>query len=87
MASFLDRTGASRVLWYIHILACFIGLIYVPFSKMFHIIATPVSLLVNAASGGGNELYRSCWRLESHEYTRGTATYSRDDKHTRAATS
>jgi ferredoxin len=29
-------------------LACFIGLAYLPFSKMFHIISTPVSLLANA---------------------------------------
>jgi hypothetical protein len=27
-------------------MACFIGLVYLPFSKFFHIFATPVSLLV-----------------------------------------
>jgi heterodisulfide reductase subunit C/nitrate reductase gamma subunit len=48
MALFLDRTGAPLVLWYIHILACFIGLAYLPFSKMFHIIASPISLLAGA---------------------------------------
>jgi heterodisulfide reductase subunit C len=36
------------ILWYIHILACLVGLAYLPFSKMFHIIASPVSLLANA---------------------------------------
>jgi len=44
----LDRAGASTILWYIHFLACFIGLAYLPFSKMFHIIAGPLSLLANA---------------------------------------
>jgi len=44
----LDKAGAVSILWYIHFLACFIGLAYLPFSKMFHIIASPVSLLVNA---------------------------------------
>ena len=34
--------------WYIHIAACFIGLGYLPFSKMFHIITTPLCLLVNS---------------------------------------
>jgi heterodisulfide reductase subunit C/nitrate reductase gamma subunit len=44
----LDSAGASTILWYIHFLACFIGLAYLPFSKMFHIFSTPVSLLANA---------------------------------------
>ncbi|MCP4690266.1 MAG: hypothetical protein GY859_19595, partial [Desulfobacterales bacterium] len=44
----LDKAGGVEALWYIHILACFIGLAYLPFSKMFHIVATPISILVNA---------------------------------------
>jgi heterodisulfide reductase subunit C/nitrate reductase gamma subunit len=44
----LDNAGTVNILWYIHFLACFIGLAYLPFSKMFHIISTPVSLLTNA---------------------------------------
>ena len=44
----LDRAGLSELLWYLHILACFLGLAYLPFSKMFHIIASPISLLANA---------------------------------------
>jgi len=44
----LDRSGVTILLWYIHFLACFIGLAYLPFSKMFHFIASPVSLLANA---------------------------------------
>jgi heterodisulfide reductase subunit C/nitrate reductase gamma subunit len=44
----LDRTDARRWLWYLHFFACLIGLAYLPFSKMFHIIASPLSLLANA---------------------------------------
>jgi heterodisulfide reductase subunit C/nitrate reductase gamma subunit len=44
----LDRVKSSAALWYIHILASFFGLAYLPFSKMFHIIASPLSLLINA---------------------------------------
>jgi heterodisulfide reductase subunit C len=44
----IDRNNGVLILYYIHFIACFIGLAYLPFSKMFHIIATPVSLLVNA---------------------------------------
>jgi len=49
----LDRLGSSKFLWYIHFLACFMGLAYLPFSKMFHIIASPISLLVNAVTENG----------------------------------
>lgn len=47
----IDRAQLPRVLWYIHILACFIGLAYLPFSKMFHIFASSVSLLANGVIG------------------------------------
>ena len=43
----LDRAGSATILWYIHFLACFLGLAYLPFSKFFHIFSTPISLLVN----------------------------------------
>ncbi|MCP4574696.1 MAG: hypothetical protein GY846_00185 [Deltaproteobacteria bacterium] len=48
MAQFLEDTEATYFFWVIHILACFIGLAYLPFSKMFHIITTPLSLMANA---------------------------------------
>ncbi len=44
----LDRANTNDILWYIHILACFFGLAYLPFSKMFHVFTTPISLMVNA---------------------------------------
>ncbi len=44
----LDKVNFPDFLWHIHFLACFVGLAYLPFSKMFHIIATPISILSNA---------------------------------------
>jgi heterodisulfide reductase subunit C len=44
----LDRAGAVTFLWYLHVLTCLFGLAYLPFSKMFHVFATPVSLLANS---------------------------------------
>jgi len=52
-ASGLDKLNAHGLLWYIHIFACLIGLAYLPFSKMFHIIASPLSLLANAVMEPG----------------------------------
>ena len=49
----LDKADFCQVFLYIHFLACFFGLAYLPFSKMFHIIASPVSLLANAVMEKG----------------------------------
>jgi len=43
-----DRGNVRIFLWHIHFLACFLGLAYLPFSKMLHIFATPLSLLANS---------------------------------------
>ena len=48
VALWLDQNNGVTLLWYIHIIACFLGLAYLPFSKMFHLIATPLSLMANA---------------------------------------
>ena len=45
VAIWLDQVGGVTILWYIHIIACFAGLAYLPFSKMFHIFCTPISLI------------------------------------------
>ncbi|MCP3873535.1 MAG: 4Fe-4S dicluster domain-containing protein [Desulfobacteraceae bacterium] len=47
-AILLDKINGVPILYYVHILACFLGLALVPFSKMFHMISTPISLLTNA---------------------------------------
>lgn len=44
----LDSAGFTTLLWHIHFLACFVGLAYLPFSKMFHLFTGPLSLLSNA---------------------------------------
>jgi heterodisulfide reductase subunit C len=41
------------VLWYIHFLACLVGLAYLPFSKMFHIFSSTLSLLANSVMEKG----------------------------------
>jgi heterodisulfide reductase subunit C/nitrate reductase gamma subunit len=43
-----DKAGVHTLLLYIHFLACFIGLAYLPFSKFLHIITSPLSLLANS---------------------------------------
>ncbi len=47
-ATLLDGVNAPGILWTIHFLACFVGLAYLPFSKMFHMLTSPLSLLANA---------------------------------------
>lgn len=51
-ATILDKIDAVTWLWYIHVLVCFTGLASLPFTKFFHIISSPVSLLAN---GIGNK--------------------------------
>ena len=48
VATILDRAGMVTILWYLHILSCFLGLATLPFTKFFHIITTPLSLLSRA---------------------------------------
>jgi heterodisulfide reductase subunit C/nitrate reductase gamma subunit len=52
-AVLLDRANIHTILWYLHFLACFLGLAYLPFSKMFHIFTTPLSLMANAVMEKG----------------------------------
>jgi heterodisulfide reductase subunit C/nitrate reductase gamma subunit len=53
LALALDKAGMPRILWYLHFLACWLGLAYLPFSKMFHIFASPLSLLASAVMDKG----------------------------------
>ena len=61
----LDDGRADAWLLYLHVFACFIGLATMPFTLFFHVVAAPVSLLVNAAapnrdfSAGGRALRRA----------------------------
>lgn len=47
-ASALDEAGLPGVLTWVHFLATLLFLAYLPFSKMFHIFASPLSLMANA---------------------------------------
>jgi heterodisulfide reductase subunit C/nitrate reductase gamma subunit len=69
VAPALDRAGGVTFLWYIHFIACFFGLAYLPFSKMFHIFATPLSLMAGAVmdktnSGPANIVTRQVMELD-----------------------
>ena len=66
----LDQVGGTTILWYIHIIACFAGLAYLPFSKMFHIFCTPLSLIANQVmdpvrSDPANVLTRQIMELDA----------------------
>lgn len=56
-------------IWYLHILTCFLGLAYLPFSKLFHLFTTPASLLANAVmdqnSDPANIMTRQVMELDS----------------------
>ncbi len=42
-------------IWDIHIFTCLLGLSYLPFSKMFHLFTTPLSLLANGVMDKNSE--------------------------------
>jgi heterodisulfide reductase subunit C/nitrate reductase gamma subunit len=70
LALWLDEKDGITLFWYIHIIACFIGLAYLPFSKMFHLFATPLSLITNrvmdpARSLSANILTRQVMELDA----------------------
>lgn len=46
----LDRAGGPQALYFIHFLACFLGLAMLPFTKFLHLIVGPIILAVNAAT-------------------------------------
>jgi len=46
----LDQAGGPDILYYIHFLACFLGLALLPFTKFLHLIIGPLLLAVNAVT-------------------------------------
>ena len=48
ISSLLDAGRVDIWLWYLHWLACFAGLAYLPYSKFWHLVATPLQQLVTA---------------------------------------
>lgn len=65
-------------IWYVHILACFMGLAWLPFSKLFHVFTTPASLLANAVmdknSNPANIMTRQVMELDACTQC-GTCSY------------
>lgn len=47
-----DGAGLVSLFWYIHVLASFAGLAWLPFGKMFHALVSPLSLLAAASPQG-----------------------------------
>ncbi len=47
-ASSVDRAGGPTYLWFLHFLTAFFALAMFPFTKLFHLLASPLSLLVNS---------------------------------------
>ncbi len=47
-ASALDRAGLAVFLTWAHFISALVLLAYLPFSKMFHVFATPLSLMANS---------------------------------------
>ncbi len=50
----IGDSQAINMFWYLHILACFSFLAWLPFSKMFHIVAAPLSLIIKKTMGDGS---------------------------------
>jgi len=50
VTSVLDEGHAEVWLLYLHVFACFLGLASLPFTRFFHVVAAPISLLVDAAA-------------------------------------
>lgn len=65
-----DRANLRSILRYVHFLASFLGLALLPFSKMLHIVTSPLSLMVNAVMAKGqsdraNEATRQILELDA----------------------
>jgi nitrate reductase gamma subunit len=50
MLAGFDLTGIYGYVWYLHAILTGAFLVYLPFSRMFHMIIAPVSLAINAAA-------------------------------------
>lgn len=50
----MNRSGADRVFWYLHLVFCFIGLAALPFGKFLHPLTTPANLVVRRGRRDGD---------------------------------
>lgn len=49
----LDAANADRALLWLHVLACLLGIVVLPFTRFFHAVADPVSLVARGAAASG----------------------------------
>ena len=54
-APILEREHARVGLWRLHIMVCLIGLAILPFTKLFHLVTGPVSLMTDAVASPPEE--------------------------------
>jgi len=50
VANYLNAINADVIVLVIHYMLCFIGLAWLPFSKMFHMISTPLNYCIESAN-------------------------------------
>lgn len=50
-SAMIGDAATVSMFFYIHLIACFSFLAWLPFSKMFHILAAPVSLIIKSVTG------------------------------------
>jgi heterodisulfide reductase subunit C len=48
VGNIFELFGAVNIFYYIHIISCFLGLALLPFTKMLHIVSTPLTLFTSA---------------------------------------
>lgn len=53
-AKCVNKSRADIWLYYIHVLACFLALALLPFTKLFHLITDPLSIIINGVSDKKN---------------------------------
>jgi len=59
MLTGLELTGIYGYVWYLHALLTGAFIVYLPFSRMFHMIMAPVVLAMNAASSSHSKIQDS----------------------------
>lgn len=61
-----DRADLADLLWYFHVAACFLALALASFSRLFHVLATPLSTAVASlpADGGSGAAAREVLELQ-----------------------
>jgi len=57
----IDLTGLYGYVWYAHAILTGAFVVYLPFSRMIHMITAPIALALNAGSEHGTGAHRMRW--------------------------